>query len=69
MLLQVHDELVFELPEGDVVAASAVIERVMADCGAEPRSRSTCRLASTSIAERAGARRIEHRRRAERPFR
>ncbi len=31
MLLQVHDELVFELPEGDVGAASPVIERVMAD--------------------------------------
>jgi len=29
MLLQVHDELVFELPEGDVEAASPVIERVM----------------------------------------
>jgi len=31
MLLQVHDELVFELPEGDVAAAAPVIERVMAD--------------------------------------
>jgi DNA polymerase-1 len=31
MLLQVHDELVFELPEGDVAAAKPVIERVMAD--------------------------------------
>ena len=31
MLLQVHDELVFELPEGDVAAAKAIIERVMAD--------------------------------------
>jgi DNA polymerase-1 len=31
MLLQVHDELVFELPEGDVAAASAVISQVMAD--------------------------------------
>jgi DNA polymerase-1 len=31
MLLQVHDELVFELPESDVPAASAVIERVMAE--------------------------------------
>ena len=31
MLLQVHDELVFELPEGDVARASAVIERVMAE--------------------------------------
>ena len=31
MLLQVHDELVFELPEGDVATASPVIERVMAD--------------------------------------
>ncbi|MBX7533742.1 DNA polymerase I [Qipengyuania sp. 1XM1-15A] len=30
MLLQVHDELVFELPEGDVEKASEVIERVMA---------------------------------------
>jgi len=31
MLLQVHDELVFELPQGDVAAAAPVIERVMAD--------------------------------------
>ncbi|WP_420607149.1 DNA polymerase I [Novosphingopyxis sp.] len=31
MLLQVHDELVFELPEGDVAAARPVIERVMAE--------------------------------------
>ena len=35
MLLQVHDELVFELPEGDVAAASAVIRSVMAGA-AEP---------------------------------
>ena len=35
MLLQVHDELVFELPDGDVAAASPVIERVMAGA-AEP---------------------------------
>ena len=35
MLLQVHDELVFELPDGDVAAAKPVIERVMADA-AEP---------------------------------
>ena len=34
MLLQVHDELVFELPEADVAAASAVIERVMATAAA-----------------------------------
>ncbi|MFC4256954.1 DNA polymerase I [Altererythrobacter xixiisoli] len=31
MLLQVHDELVFELPEGDVAAASDVIRQVMAE--------------------------------------
>ncbi|MEY2943848.1 MAG: hypothetical protein RLY97_1862, partial [Pseudomonadota bacterium] len=31
MLLQVHDELVFELPETDVPAASAVIQRVMSE--------------------------------------
>jgi DNA polymerase-1 len=35
MLLQVHDELVFELPEGDVAAARKVIETVMANA-AEP---------------------------------
>ena len=35
MLLQVHDELVFELPAGDVDAARPVIERVMAGA-AEP---------------------------------
>jgi len=34
MLLQVHDELVFELPAGDVAAASPVIERVMAEAAA-----------------------------------
>ena len=34
MLLQVHDELVFELPEGDVAAASKVIEDVMANAAA-----------------------------------
>lgn len=31
MLLQVHDELVFEVPEGDVAAAKPVIEAVMAN--------------------------------------
>ncbi|MCP9221528.1 DNA polymerase I [Erythrobacter sp. LQ02-29] len=31
MLLQVHDELVFELPEADIAAASPIIERVMAE--------------------------------------
>ncbi|WP_221793146.1 DNA polymerase I [Aquisediminimonas sediminicola] len=35
MLMQVHDELVFELPEGDVEAASAIIRDVMANA-AEP---------------------------------
>ena len=35
MLMQVHDELVFELPEGDVDAARPVIERVMSTA-AEP---------------------------------
>ena len=31
MLLQVHDELVFELPEADVAAASPIIAQVMGD--------------------------------------
>ena len=35
MLLQVHDELVFEVPEGDVEQARVVIEQVMAGA-AEP---------------------------------
>jgi DNA polymerase-1 len=34
MLLQVHDELVFELPQGDVERASAVIRDVMANAAA-----------------------------------
>ncbi|WP_338467206.1 DNA polymerase I [Novosphingobium sp. ZN18A2] len=34
MLLQVHDELVFELPQADVDAAKPVIERVMAQAAA-----------------------------------
>jgi DNA polymerase-1 len=43
MLLQVHDELVFELPEGDVEAAKPVIERVMATA-AEPAIKLTVPL-------------------------
>jgi DNA polymerase I len=35
MLLQVHDELVFELPEGDVAAATPIIRKVMGEA-AEP---------------------------------
>ena len=35
MLLQVHDELVFEVPEGREEEAAAVIKRVMANA-AEP---------------------------------
>jgi DNA polymerase-1 len=35
MLLQVHDELVFELPESDIPAATEVIRHVMATA-AEP---------------------------------
>lgn len=43
MLLQVHDELVFELPEADVAAARPVIERVMA-MAAEPAVKLTVPL-------------------------
>lgn len=43
MLLQVHDELVFELPDGDVAAAKPVIERVMAEA-AEPMVKLTVPL-------------------------
>ncbi|MGN6591030.1 MAG: DNA polymerase, partial [Sphingomicrobium sp.] len=35
MLLQVHDELVFEVPDGQEEAAAAVIKQVMASA-AEP---------------------------------
>ncbi len=34
MLLQVHDELVFELPEGDVAAATPIIREIMASAAA-----------------------------------
>ena len=34
MLLQVHDELVFELPEGDIAAATTVIRDTMANAAA-----------------------------------
>ena len=43
MLMQVHDELVFELPEGDVEKARPVIERVMATA-AEPAIKLTVPL-------------------------
>ncbi|WP_408589264.1 DNA polymerase I [Novosphingobium sp.] len=43
MLLQVHDELVFELPEADVAAARPIIEQVMATA-AEPSVRLTVPL-------------------------
>ncbi|CAH0495147.1 DNA polymerase I [Novosphingobium sp. CECT 9465] len=43
MLLQVHDELVFEMPESDVAAARPVIERVMATA-AEPSVKLTVPL-------------------------
>jgi DNA polymerase-1 len=43
MLMQVHDELVFELPEGDVEAAKPIIERVMATA-AEPAVKLTVPL-------------------------
>jgi len=43
MLLQVHDELVFELPEGDVTAASKIIRQIMAEA-AEPAVKLTVPL-------------------------
>ncbi len=35
MLLQVHDELIFEVPESEVTATCAVVTRVM-EAAAEP---------------------------------
>ncbi len=43
MLMQVHDELVFELPEGDVEAATPVIRHVM-ETAAEPAVKLTVPL-------------------------
>jgi len=43
MLLQVHDELVFELPEGDVAAATPIIRHVM-ETAAEPAVKLTVPL-------------------------
>ena len=38
MLMQVHDELVFEVPEGQVEPAKAVVRRVM-ESAAEPATK------------------------------
>jgi len=43
MLMQVHDELVFELPESDVEAATPVIRQVM-ESAAEPAVKLTVPL-------------------------
>lgn len=43
MLMQVHDELVFELPEGDVAAATPIIRQVM-ERAAEPAVKLTVPL-------------------------
>ena len=48
MLLQVHDELVFEVPESEVEAAKPVIERVMATA-AEPSVKLDVPLAVVSL--------------------
>ncbi len=63
MLLQVHDELVFEAPEADAEAAGAVIRDVMAGA-AEPAVSLSVPWASRSASARAGARRIDPRRHA-----
>jgi hypothetical protein len=57
MLLQVHDELVFEVPEGDVEAASTVICRVM-EQAALPSVTIGVPLGWKSAKEQAGAPRI-----------
>ena len=43
MLMQVHDELVFELPQGDVEAATKVIRHIM-ETAAEPAIKLTVPL-------------------------
>jgi DNA polymerase-1 len=58
MLLQVHDELVFELPEDDVAKASEVIRAVMSGAAA-PSVHLTVPWAWRSARGRAGARRTE----------
>ena len=59
MLLQVHDELVFEVPDGREEEAAAVIKQVMANA-AEPAL--TARRAAGRrgrLGSRTGAKRIE----------
>ena len=58
MLLQVHDELVFEAPDDEVEATIELVTKVMVEAP-EPAVRSTCRCTSTRAPRRIGTRRIE----------
>ena len=61
MLLQVHDELVFEVPDEEVDATLPVISRVMVGGARARRSGSRCRSRSRPGRRRTGTRRIEGR--------
>jgi len=58
MLLQVHDELVFEAPEAEAEAAITVIKRVM-EGAAEPAVALSVRWWSMHARRGTGTRRIE----------
>src|SRR6059058_4405069 len=52
MLLQVHDELVFEVPDGREAAAAAVIKQVMANAAGPAAFAITCLITAAAAASR-----------------
>ena len=67
MLLQVHDELVFEAPEAEAEATIALAGKVMSQ--APRRWRSTCRCWSRRARPTIGTRRTEARQSTLNPLR
>jgi DNA polymerase-1 len=51
MLLQVHDELLFEVPEAEVEATAALVKKVMEGATRPPLDLSVPLVAETGVAD------------------